>query len=202
MVSSPNGEPRPASTLNLLNKARVEYFETRVTGRAEMWGVIQTVCGLVETGSCKDALAILEAAGGTCPTGILWGSQGGCYDDRGERYVVPAWCVGTPASILEESTGDISLVGTSFQDSKAERTSEDLDGGYIRDTKGKGRIIAEEGAIKGKEIKVKVRFSHTARDEVLTTGDQDLLELLAQRARQKATVSTSIHIWSCLHVWH
>jgi hypothetical protein len=201
MVYSPGGEPRPASSLTMLHKARAEFFETRVNGREEMWAVVQKVCELVETGSLEDARAILDAAGGTCPTGILWGRKGGCYDERGERYVVPAWCVGQPEGMQDDrSTDDASVKRVGKDVPTVETISEDVAGSYSREAKGKGKIVAEEGAIKGKEIRVKVRYSHTARDDVFTIGDQDQLELLAQRARQKAVVSIlSISSICCMH---
>jgi hypothetical protein len=191
MVSAPDGEPMPASSLKMLRKARAEYFETRVTGREEMWTVVQTVCGLVEAGSLLDAQAILEAAGGSCPTGILWGSKGGCYDDRGERYIVPTWCVGQPESIKIGQNDDVSSDEVEKGVSRGNSMSEDVVGSYSREAKGKGKVVPEQGAIKGKEIRVKVRYSHTARDDTFVIGDQDKLELLAQRARQKAAVGHS-----------
>ena len=193
-VASPQGEPQPAHTMASLRRARDEFFETRVSGRIEMWSAVRTICEMIEQGDLGDAQAILDASGGTCPSGLMWGRKGGCYDERGERYVVPTWCLGKPSGIVDDD-GD-ELDGRSRQEGEKRQSGRSEDSAladeirlFSKNSKGKGRTIPDHGAIKGTEIKVKVRLSHTARDVVVTVGNEDNVELLIRRAKSLGGVS-------------
>jgi Ubiquitin-binding domain len=163
--------------------ARAEFFDTRVSGRAEMWAAVKLVCELVERGERGDAQAVLDAAGGTCPSGTLWGRRGGCYDERGERYVVPIWCVGWPDGVPLEDDDEES--------GEAEAEMEERGGGqWKKEGKGKERAV-DEAAIKGREIRVRARLSHTARDVMVRSGEEDSVSMLMQRLRSSGEVSLS-----------
>jgi hypothetical protein len=171
----------PASTAAAVRAARAEFFDTRVSGRAEMWAAVKLVCELVGRGERGDAQAVLDAAGGTCPSGTLWGRRGGCYDERGERYVVPAWCVGWPDGVPVEDEEEEDEGG----DGDAEMEER---GGTWKEGKGKERAV-DEAAIKGREIKVRARLSHTARDILVRSGDEDNVRMLVRRLRSSGEVS-------------
>lgn len=182
-------------TMASLKRARDEFFETRVTGRPEMWAAVRILCEMVEEGDVESAQAILDAAGGTCPIGTLWGNKGGCYDEFGERYVVPVWCVGVPYGVRRDGTdGDGDEHADADEVEKVGRGNEDdlLEDEiriFSRESKGKARALMDQGAVKGEALKVKVRFSHTARDVTVTIGDQDKVDLLVQRAKSAGSVS-------------
>jgi hypothetical protein len=169
----------PASTAAAVRVARAEFFDTRVSGRAEMWAAVKLVCELVERGERGDAQAVLDAAGGTCPSGTLWGRKGGCYDERGERYVVPIWCVGWPDGVPLEDDEDGS--------GEAEAEMEER-GGKWKEGKGKERAV-DDAAIKGREMRVRARLSHTARDVMVKSGEEDSVSMLMQRLRSSGEVS-------------
>jgi Ubiquitin-binding domain len=179
-----------ASTAAAVRTARQDFFDTRVAGRAEMWAAMRLVCELVEAGDLADAQAVLDAAGGTCPTGLLWGRRGGVYDAWGERYVVPGWCVGWPRGVRRE---DGVLEEHAEGNSEEEGEEEDVE--FWKDTgKGKGiadmdsSVVAEAGPMKGAEIKVRLRLSTTARDVIVKTGEDDSVLTLLRRVRRDAQV--------------
>jgi hypothetical protein len=167
----------PASTAGGVHAARAEFFDTRVSGRPEMWAAVRLVCELVGRGELGDAQAVLDAAGGTCPSGMLWGRRGGCYDERGERYVVPVWCVGWPFGVPRED-GE----GQEGDSEMEER------GAKWKEGKGKERAV-DDAAIKGREIRVRARLSHTARDVMVRSGEEDSVSMLVQRLRGSGEVS-------------
>jgi Ubiquitin-binding domain len=179
---------QPATTAAGIQAARDAFFDTRVGGRPEIWAAVRLVCELVERGDLRDAQAVLDAAGGTCPTGSLWGRRGGVYDAWGERYVVPAWCVGWPRGVGRED--GVENEGEQ-QEEVVEEVDYDEDEEFWKDAgKGKERIVSslsssvvDDGLFKGNEIKVRVRLSHTAMDVIVKTGDQDSVGLLLRRVR-------------------
>jgi hypothetical protein len=186
-----------------LQAARQEFFDTRVAGRPEMWAAVRLVCELVEKGALGDAQAVLDAAGGTCPSGLLWGRKGGCYDERGERYVVPVWCVGRPAGLVgvaERRSGGGGGGAAAALAAALVGGDADVSGSQLGETmgkkdgkgKGKGKAIADGGAIRGKELKVKVRLSNTARDVMVRVGHMDVVELVVERAKEAGDVSVDV----------
>lgn len=168
-----------------------------------MWAAVRLVCELVERGDLRDAQAVLDAAGGTCPTGSLWGRRGGVYDAWGERYVVPGWCVGWPRGVAREDglelegLGDGGLLGEVDEDEDDEFWR-DIGKGKERNGLGSSSLIVDDGSFKGKEVKVRVRLSHTAKDVVVKTGDQDSVGLLLRRVRVEGEVRYFHHHLSCL----
>lgn len=78
-----------------LHRERQDFFETRVTGRPEIWDALQNVCELVRDGDVATAQGILDAAGVTLPTGSL---VDGCYDEVGNLYKLPEVVVSDPVN--------------------------------------------------------------------------------------------------------
>jgi hypothetical protein len=190
-----SGDLLPARTAAAVRAARAEFFDTRTNGRLEMWAAVKLVCELVERGELQDAQAVLDAAGGTCPTGALWGRNGGCYDERGERYVVPLWCVGWPHDIERDDEHPAESSGAF--DSMHSDSAEELTKPQRSSNKGKGRALSDEGTNKGREIKVRARLSHNARDIVIKIGEDDAVGLLI--ARVKAAAKVCIHSLTLHH---
>lgn len=155
-----------------LDRQRTAYFETGVGlgGKPEIWAALQTVCEEFRSGNIAEASAILAAAGCTCPTGNLWGSRtrGGVFDDRGEWYPVPDWCLGDPEGVIDDDVnggkGQVEVV--------------------VRD---RGKAPAKPG---GKQIKVRTRLSHVARDILVVLDVNDTVSDLVERIREIASVST------------
>lgn len=147
------------------------------------------MCELLERGENGEAQAIMEAAGCTCPSGEVWGRRGGIWDERGERYVVPAWCVGVPRGCV--MVGDEVQEGTDA--SGVEESSEDEEVKRF----GKGGAVVE--VVKGKEkevelesdLKVRVRMSNTARDFVVRVRADAKVHGLLKRVREVGEVCGS-----------
>jgi hypothetical protein len=57
-----------------------------------------------------------------------------------------------------------------------------------RNSKGKGKVVDDMDAIAGREIKIKARLSHSARDVLVRIGDEDNVGLLLRRVRNIAEV--------------
>ena len=60
---------RPQLTLEELARMRDEFYDTRVTGRREVWGVLRLAVETMENGDLATAQEIINAAGITIPTG-------------------------------------------------------------------------------------------------------------------------------------
>jgi hypothetical protein len=178
--------------------ARTEFFDTRTSGQAEIWGALRLVCSLVAEGDLGGAQAILDAAGGTCPTGRLWGRGGGVFDERGERYVVPGWVIGWPGALRVGGEGEMMAVqaegaGEMTEEDDGAAADEDGDGddevGILsRKEKGKER---DPGPV-GTEIKLKARLSSNGKDFVVRVGEFDLISTVIRRIRDAADVSVTV----------
>lgn len=57
-------------------RRREEYYDTRVTGRREIWNVLRLAVETMESGDLATAQEIISASGVTIPTGKL-------VDDKG-----------------------------------------------------------------------------------------------------------------------
>ncbi|OBT52410.1 hypothetical protein VE04_06456 [Pseudogymnoascus sp. 24MN13] len=84
------------------------FFDTRVTGRPEIWGAIRAAVeelhaeaenGGVGGGAYATAQSIIDAAGATLLPGDL---ADGVYDALGAYYGIPEWVVCDPVNVAEE----------------------------------------------------------------------------------------------------
>ncbi|KAF2842126.1 hypothetical protein M501DRAFT_998376 [Patellaria atrata CBS 101060] len=161
-------------TPSQLRKEREEFFETRVTGQAEIWGVVRLVAELVRARDLEEAQGILDAAGCTCPTGDIWK---GVFDERGQFYQVPEWIVRDPDGMLEEVAEDKDLHG--------DATDEDEDGDKEllehKEEKGKGRAVDV-----GEIMKVRARLSDRGTDVIVKIGKEEKLSVLIKRVKEIA----------------
>ncbi len=156
-----------------LDRQRVDYFDTGVGlgGSSEIWATLQTVCEEFRNGNIEEASAILAAAGCTCPTGNLWGTRtrGGVFDDRGEWYAIPDWCLGDPEGVIDnDSNGGKGEVET-----------------VVRN---RGKAPAKSVV---KPMKVRTRLSHVSRDILVAIDMDDPVRILVERVREIASVSIS-----------
>ncbi|KAF2401244.1 hypothetical protein EJ06DRAFT_383807 [Trichodelitschia bisporula] len=166
-----------------LMREREAFFDTRVSGRPEVWAAVRMACELLEAGDAEEAKAVLLAAGCHCPTGEMWGTEryrgqrpprhtmGGVFDKWGERYVVPSWCVGVPVLVVDGPD-----VEEESDDDDGEKAVE-----LLADA-GKGKARVADAPL----VRVVARMSHTARDvAVQVRGDirvKDLIEKLKEGA--------------------
>ncbi|KAL8929906.1 MAG: hypothetical protein Q9208_001050 [Pyrenodesmia sp. 3 TL-2023] len=177
--SSKNPKNRPRTwTRPLLEKERREFFETRVTGRSEVWGSLKLAVELLREGDVEDAQGVLDASGVTVPTGDM---VDGCYDEQGALYQMPAWVVAEPEKVVEN-------------DCKGHLQGEGLlgDDEALQDEDGEGETE------KGKEIEgvtVKARLSDRGGpDVVLVVRRDERVGGLVRRIQKEACVSVLVPV--------
>ncbi|KAH0440437.1 ubiquitin domain-containing protein [Colletotrichum camelliae] len=129
-------------TRSAISRERKEFFDTRVTGRSEIWQslhyALQVLWDPASHGAAEDgtnglatAQSILDAADITLPTGDL---AQGAYDQLGNYYQLNEWVVANPTNLVEDDAtidvaDDEDLSTRDFKDDLAggEETTEELD---------------------------------------------------------------------------
>lgn len=148
-----------------LRRERYEFFETRVTGRREIWDALRQVAESVRENDLTTAQGILDAIGVTLPTGRL--EEGG-YDEAGNLYRVPNAVLSDPTNIQpeDESTETDTMVGaTDLKDAAKILEDEDTDKDVIPASptkEDKGKAPLEKDA-----WKVKCRLSDRGGPDVV-----------------------------------
>ncbi|KAJ5793965.1 hypothetical protein N7457_000564 [Penicillium paradoxum] len=144
-----------------LDRERAEFFETRVTGRPEIWAAISTAILLIRSGDLATAQGIVDAAGITIPTGDLCE---GCYDEQGVLYRLPQCVVSDPED----------MVASSFQmaEDGGSGVDDEPDAGNLSDGK-----LATDDASGDELISQDVE---RRRDEKGKTSERDLIRVIAR----------------------
>jgi hypothetical protein len=96
-----------------VNKRREEFWLTspNYDGRQEIWQALKDIC---ESEELELAQAIADSAGISIPTGKL---TDGCYDELGNQYILPNFCLIEPSNLVENSsTNDINQPLLSSED--------------------------------------------------------------------------------------
>lgn len=188
-------------TRSELDKERQEFFDTRVTGHAEIWATLKVVVGLLADGDITTAQSIVDAAAITVPTGDL---KNGAYDEAGNLYQIPEHVISDPQNLAPDegiiAKGEISNEVTD-DDEELERK---------RDEKGKAALKTVD------LVKVKARLSDRGGPDVVVAIEKDQpVRTLLQRIRDDAGVriiaevrtkeyantSSSSKANSRLHIW-
>ncbi|GBC06945.1 hypothetical protein RclHR1_07160003 [Rhizophagus clarus] len=93
-------------TVHNLKRQRDAFWDTAPSyeGRLEIWQALRCAC---ESEDLTLSQAIIDSANITIPTGNL---SDGCYDELGNRYVIPIYCIVDPANLV---TGNNYDEGTS-----------------------------------------------------------------------------------------
>ncbi|KAM3073050.1 hypothetical protein ACMFMG_008768 [Clarireedia jacksonii] len=166
-----------------LDRERLEFFDTRVSGRAEIWQAINSALSVMwkggdegdEDGGVGTAQSILDAVGVTIPQGDL--ATGGCYDSLGEHYSLPEWVVSDPANILDEEDE-----GAGKADDEGEE-SEEIDEEALRRREAKGKAKVKE------MVDVRARFQDGIHgDLIFSTGKDDAVKSLIRMITHKLEV--------------
>jgi len=167
-------------TRSELARQREAFFETRVSGRPEMWAAIKQVTELIRSADLKAAQTILDATGATCPTGKICverrrGGQrkGGIYDDKGLLYEIPGWVVSDPEDLVAEP----------IEGKEINEESED-------------EIDAEKGVVMeekiGEMVSVRARLSDRGTDVVVEMGTNQKVLVLVKKVQEKAGIEQKI----------
>ncbi|EXJ77373.1 hypothetical protein A1O3_09599 [Capronia epimyces CBS 606.96] len=180
-----------------LERERYEFFETRVTGRKEVWSGLKQAIGCLHEGDLDDAQGILDALVVTLPTGRL---EDGAYDEFGNLYRMPEAVISDPINVSEDAgdmdsqtvlgAGDIDTLAK-LEAAEAGPTSfnkEDTDGEKAKEAKGKA--VVERDA-----MRVKCRLSDRGGpDVVVLLGKGQRVAALTQRIRDETEVPSQARI--------
>ncbi|GAB7348454.1 hypothetical protein MBLNU459_g6871t1 [Dothideomycetes sp. NU459] len=210
-TSSPDGRPnaplRPPSpvaaspddltlqpwTRAELARQRDAFFETRVSGSAEVWSALKLVCDMLRAGDLAAAQGVLDAAGLTCPTGRVVGDRRnakggkGVYDERGLLYEIPGWVVRDPADVVDDDDDEEKKTSASLERPGAVTEVEETP--QQREEKGKGR---EEDV--GEVVSIRARLSDRGTDVLVPVGREQKLAVLVRRIQDKAGVAGRIKL--------
>ncbi|KAI0110303.1 hypothetical protein F4814DRAFT_398850 [Daldinia grandis] len=188
-------------TRSQLNTERADFFDTRVTGRTEVWQVLKAALEVLweadlvrTTGSEQEeddgadgiatAQSILKAAEVTLPTGDL---SNGVYDSLGNYYALPEWIVCDPVNMAEDNgakrgNGEVGRKGdgesTAEEDSEEELDEDES----LRRREEKGKGVAD---IKNM-VKVRARLSENLPDVVISVGVNESVRNFAKRLAEES----------------
>lgn len=159
-------------------REREEFFETRVTGRPEIWSALKEVTELVRQGNLRDAQGILDAAGITLPTGKV---EEGVYDERGVLYRIPENIVSDPKNVVNNDDITDPAVPKGIEAGAILAPVAD------NETLDKGKDALEEGA-----MKIRCRLSDRGGpDTIVLLGPTQPVSVLLRRLRTEATITSS-----------
>ncbi|KAI0866300.1 hypothetical protein F4860DRAFT_134049 [Xylaria cubensis] len=183
-----------------LDLQRTEFFDTRVTGRSEVWQVLRTALEAMwesdirratgvepvdddGTGGLATAQGILKAAEVTLPTGDL---SNGVYDALGNYYALPEWIVSDPTNVAEDSRTRRESVdgdGKVDDDLTGEDTTEEVDEDEaLRRREEKGKAVVDIKNL----VKVRARLSENYPDVVIGIDADESVRSLARKIMEES----------------
>lgn len=198
-----------------LDRERQEFFDTRVTGRPEVWQNLRAALevlwesdvarllianeipvsssdGELDSDEHDPAMAlataqsILDAGDITLPTGNL---ADGAYDALGNYYQLPAQIVSDPVNIVsdDQTGGAIGETKDGLRDAKdtAEDADFDEDDDAERRREEKGKGVAD---VRSQVVAV-IRMSDTGRDMKLHVGKEESVRSIIRRINEETGVS-------------
>jgi len=115
---------------------------------------------------------MLDVAGCTCPTGLLWR---GVYDATGVQYTVPEWVIVAPDGLVEEEQ---DVVGETLGGAR-QRVEKDAGGGG-------GSSFGDGDEQDDEVVTIKVRLSHGQHDVVVRVESKATTEKIAAAVLQQA----------------
>lgn len=178
---------RRAWTRSQLDRERQEFFETRVTGRSEIWAALAAALSFMRESDIATAQSIIDAAGITVPTGDVCQ---GCYDEQGALYRLPQCIVSDPENLVQaDRADDYSDVD---DDDMSKFADDDASGDeLISDDPEKRRD--EKGKTSERDlISVRARLSdRDGLDLVMSVEKNRSVGFIARKIRQEADVCSS-----------
>ncbi|KJZ73267.1 hypothetical protein HIM_07271 [Hirsutella minnesotensis 3608] len=181
-----------------LDLERAEFFDTRVTGRPEIWQTIHAALQILwqppadneSNDESLDGLAtaqsILTAAEISLPTGDL---ASGVYDSLGNYYQLPQWVVADPRNLAEdgEAPPDVGL-STADEDSLDDDGDDEDDEAMHdmqrrREEKGKAVVDLRE------QVVLRARLSEPGHDIEISIGKSESVRSITRRITLESTLS-------------
>ncbi|GAB0138598.1 hypothetical protein EsDP_00006827 [Epichloe bromicola] len=183
-------------TSETLRSERIEFFDTRVTGRPEIWQTIRTVVDVLQESSSPEAgdedsnglataQSILSAAEISLPTGDL---ADGVYDSFGNYYQLPQWVISDPTNLVVSNERH-GIAETSADGDDGRRREDAENDSIITDTerrqygKGKGALNARD------EITLRARLSETGRDFDVAVSKSDSVGSVTRKLVKETLLS-------------
>lgn len=174
-------------TQTQIAREREEFFDTRVSGRTEVWAALRAAVSLLREGETETAQGIIDAAGITVPTGDLCE---GCYDDNGVLYRLPQCIVSDPENIADDSTTAMERVEVEVEDGISDRkiVSDESDDELIAEDVDKRR--EEKGKMSERDIiKVQARLSDRGGpDAVIAISKTQNVSVLVRKIHNEIKV--------------
>jgi hypothetical protein len=170
-----------------LEQERTDWWDTQVTGSAEIWGAIRIAAQHLQKGEVAEAQTMLDATGCTCPSGMLWK---GVYGPTGVLYKAPEWLFVEPEGLAEEEDNDEE------DDDKGSSGVREA-GGAAGAVQGAAEVEADEGAEveaeKDETAAVRIRTSHDQKDVTVHIRQRETVAAIVQKLKQQIEVR-SVHI--------
>ncbi|KAF5695477.1 ubiquitin supergroup [Fusarium denticulatum] len=181
-------------TKSELVKERAAFFDTRVTGRPEIWQTIHAALAVLWDPAGQDAqddgsngLAtaqmILSAAEVSLPTGNL---SNGVYDSLGNYYQLPEWVVCDPLNVQEgREDGAKSNLSNAGDDTAADEELSD------EEIEGKKREKGKEVDDAQETVKLRARLSENGQDINVTIYESDTVRSVAKKIALEAGLAST-----------
>ncbi|OTB01688.1 hypothetical protein M426DRAFT_63581, partial [Hypoxylon sp. CI-4A] len=170
-------------TRSQLDRERADFFDTRVTGRPEVWQVLKAALEVLWEADTTTAQSIIRAAEVTLPTGDL---SNGAYDSLGNYYALPEWIVSDPTNVAEDrpdGKGDTHQRDDDDDLTAEEDTVEEQDEDEaIRRREEKGKGVADIRDM----VKVRARLSENLPDVIVSIGPEESVRSLARKIAEES----------------
>ncbi|KAK7925886.1 hypothetical protein WMY93_008196 [Mugilogobius chulae] len=169
-----------------LRSKRDEFWDTAPAfeGRKEIWDALRAAASAFEGNDHLLAQAILDGASITLPHGALTE----CYDELGNRYQLPVYCLSPPVNMIEERSDEPD--GSDPDSSAADPNS--TSGGGVGGGGGGG--VGGDTATIGGESQLRLRLS-TGRDLRLTVRSTDTVGMMKRRLQTQEGVAANTQRW-------
>lgn len=156
-----------------LRSKRDEFWDTAPAfeGRKEIWDALRAAASAFEGNDHLLAQAILDGASITLPHGALTE----CYDELGNRYQLPVYCLSPPVNMIEERSD--------------EPDGSDPDSGAADQSTGG---TSDSGS--GGECQLRLRLS-TGRDLRLAVRSVDTVGVMKRRLQSQEGVPAATQRW-------
>jgi hypothetical protein len=191
-----------------LRRERIEFFDTRVSGRAEIWQTLRAALEVLwaadevarngqqhrtsEDGGPSEedpvvalatAQSIIDAADITLPTGDLYN---GAYDAFGNYYQLSHHIVADPSNLLRSSTEDLGDAKADLAPGEeTEREYGDDEVERRREEKGKAVVDIRD------QITIRARLSDGSRDVNVVVSERDPVRRIARAIAEKAKLQSN-----------
>ncbi|XP_036976289.1 ubiquitin domain-containing protein 2 isoform X1 [Acanthopagrus latus] len=156
-----------------LRSKRDEFWDTAPAfeGRKEIWDALRAAASAFESNDHLLAQAILDGASITLPHGALTE----CYDELGNRYQLPVYCLSPPVNMIEERSEELD--------------GSDPDSGAADPSSGSASDPASGG-----ECQLRLRLS-TGRDLRLAVRSTDTVGMMKRRLQSHEGVPAATQRW-------